>query len=163
MRHPFSATETEPLTVIGLGSPFGDDQVGWWIAERLRQRVPPSIARVLIRDRPGTSVLEEIAGGPAAMLIDAAHTGAAAGTIQCLSPAEIEPRAGVWSSHDMRLGESLCLGRALGILPADLRLYLVSIDPSGAVEPTASLTPRVLTAARALTERLTTLLRGHRA
>jgi hydrogenase maturation protease len=151
------------VTVVGLGSPFGDDRLGWCVAEKLAARVPPNVARILLRDRPGPALLDEIAGRRASILIDAADTGASPGTISCLSAADVGSYRGACSSHDLRLGESLALGQALGILPPLLHLYLVAIDPSQAVEPDAPLTPPVAAAACDLTGRLAALLPAWRA
>lgn len=53
------------IKVLGIGSPFGDDQAGWKVAEALKQQlsVCPSIsAYVHIEsiDRPGIRLIELI-------------------------------------------------------------------------------------------------------
>jgi len=109
-------------------------------------------------DRPGPALLEQIAGRPAALLIDAADTGDPPGSVRRLRGEDIESQTPGWSSHGLRLGESLALGRALGMLPARLDLYLVAIDPVQATAPVGPLTAPVARAARALVRHLAALV-----
>jgi hydrogenase maturation protease len=132
--------------------------VGWRVANQLAEEIPSSVARVLVLDRPGPALIEHLAGRQAALLIDAADTGETPGSIHRLDGAEIESVGGPWSSHGLRLVESLALGRVLGMLPARLDLYLVAIDPAQARAPDRPLTPPVARAARALTRHLAALL-----
>lgn len=143
-----------------MGSPFGDDQVGWRVAEHLADALAPSRANVLLRDRPGPALLNDLAGTSAALLIDAGATGDEPGTIHALSSHEAETPGPLWSSHGLDLGETLALGRALEVLPRRLELYLISIEPRQALEPGAALTPAVAAAARELTEYLADRLRA---
>jgi hydrogenase maturation protease len=149
MRHPLFAFDPAPVTIIGIGSPFGDDRVGWSVADALAERLSASEARVLKLDRPGTALLDEVAGRHRAVLVDAAATGAAAGTLHCIALEDL-PATSAGSSHGLGLADALQLGRSLGVLPAHLCLYLVSIDPDNARLPGADLTPAVAAAVEPL-------------
>jgi Ni,Fe-hydrogenase maturation factor len=107
------------VTVIGLGSAFGDDRVGWRAAKLLSQRLAPALARVLPLDRPGPGLPEALAGRAEAGLVD-----------------------------------TLRRGRALGLLPPRLAVYLVSIDPTDTAQPDARLTQEVEAAAVRLAREL---------
>lgn len=160
MRDPLPASESEPITIVGLGSPFGDDQVGWRVAEALRRRLPEGRARVLSLDRPGPALLDEIAGRHVAILIDGAVTGEPAGTLHRLDAAQVTGAAATRSSHGLGVGHALQLGRALGILPRRLELYLVSLEAVDTSHARSGLTPPVEAAAGVLVRRLERLLQG---
>ena len=144
--------------IIGLGSPFGDDRVGWHVAKELAARLPARRARVGCLDRPGPALLEQIAGYRDGILIDAAQTGRAPGTILRLLPAQLAASIAigppVGSSHALGLAETLALGNLLGLLPPRLTLYLISIDPAATDDTEGPLTPLVGRAARAVVARL---------
>lgn len=142
------------MTVIGVGSPFGDDRLGWRVIEALEGRIPPSRARMRKLDRPGPSVLDELAGRGEAVLVDGAVTGDVPGTIHRYSAEQVLSPATTTSSHELGLAEALALGKALGILPPRLTLYLVSLDPVETAEPDAALTPPVEDAARAVADEI---------
>ncbi|MCU0835259.1 MAG: hydrogenase maturation protease [Chromatiaceae bacterium] len=143
------------MTVIGLGSPFGDDRVGWRVVELLSRRLAPALARVLPLDRPGPALLEALGGRAEAVLIDGAATGRPLGSIHRLCAAEVAASgARTDSGHGLGLAETLQLGRALGILPPRLTVYVVSIDPTDTVHPDARLTKEVEAAAVRLAREL---------
>ena len=144
--------------IIGLGSPFGDDRVGWHVAKELAGRLPARRARVCCLDRPGPALLEQIVGYRDGILIDAAQTDRAPGTILRLLPAQLAASLAtgppVGSSHALGLAETLALGNLLGLLPPRLTLYLISIDPTATDDTEGPLTPLVGRAARAVVARL---------
>lgn len=183
MRDPFPAPDPTPLTILGLGSPWGDDRVGWDVADRLARLLPPTRASIIKLDRPGVDLLRQIAGRACVLLIDAAvinnaetpsanisdrpnmaTTGAApsgseserrmAGRLHCLPVSELlaghGPSLRLASSHGFGLVESLGLGQALGVLPPELRLYLVTINAAQASGFGDALSPPVATAAQRL-------------
>ena len=151
MRDPLSAPDNASITIVGIGSPWGDDRVGWCVADALAARLNASTARVLKLDRPGAALLPEIAGRRHVVLVDAAVTGAGAGTLRCIALDELPSTAAV-SSHGFGLAETLKLAQSLGELPAALWLYVVSIDAEAAVRPEADLTPAVAAAVAPLTD-----------
>lgn len=146
MRHPLFAFDPAPVTIVGLGSPWGDDRVGWCVADALAECLGPAQARILKLDRPGTGLLERIAGRHRVLLVDAAVTGAAPGTLHAVPVAELATRWVGASSHGLGLAEALALGRSLGTLPPELDLYVVSIDPAHTQRSGCDLTPAVAAA-----------------
>lgn len=143
-----------PVTVIGIGSPYGDDQLGWQVVERLQNLSTATNIATLIRDRPGTRLLEDLGGCHHAVLVDAVCSDAPAGTLHCLDVKGLEAIPIMTSSHGLGLAETLCLGRILGILPAEILLYGIAIEPGQREYFQAPLSPPVAAAA----ERLSRLL-----
>ena len=120
------------MVVLGIGSPFGDDRVGWEVIGRLREagvaeRFPA--VRFEAVDRPGAMLLAELEGVDGAILVDAVEGGLAAGEVVRLVGGEIEARAEtLLSSHGLGLGPALQMGRALGQLPDTLILHGVQLS-----------------------------------
>lgn len=140
------------MTIIGLGSPFGDDRVGWRVAEALAALLSPAQARLLSLDRPGPALLEELAGRARVILIDAAATDAPAGTLYRLDDPATVSAAETVSSHGLGLAQTLELGRALDMLPPQLELYLIGIDPACTRDPNADLSAPVAAAVEPLAD-----------
>jgi hydrogenase maturation protease len=113
---------TRPL-VIGLGSSHGDDAAGLLVARRLRRARAPF---EVIEHRGDLLELLEIWKGRPTMLVDAAMTGSAEGTIHrvdAASPLTCELR--VVSGHAIGLARVVELARALGKLPPSLVIYAI--------------------------------------
>ena len=58
------------IRIIGLGSPFGDDQVGWRVIELLQDRLDPQVDLVAL-DRPGAALINWMAGAQRLVIVDA--------------------------------------------------------------------------------------------
>jgi hydrogenase maturation protease len=176
MRYALPAPNPAPVTLVGLGSPWGDDRVGWCVADavarRLRGTRGAAQARVVKLDRPGIGLLDEIAECPRVFLVDAADSGAVAGTLHSI-PLDALSAApwgapnptpgtllGAASTHGIGVAETLALGRGLGVLPAELRLYLVSIDPCRTRHSDRDLSPAVAAAVGPLMAIIYRRLRG---
>jgi hydrogenase maturation protease len=118
-------TKCASVLVVGLGSPHGEDCVGWEVVSGLaanRKEVD-----VLLLREP-TELLENLASRDRLWVIDACRSGAPPGTIHRLTwPDErIGQRRGV-SSHGVSLEAVLQLAEKLGRLPDDVTLFLVEI------------------------------------
>jgi hydrogenase maturation protease len=119
--------------VVGLGNPLrGDDGIGWWVAQALRDALAPGdavrggTASVEIEQLAvgGLTLMEHLVGYRRAIVIDAVTTGRApAGTVTCSPLAQVETRASAHldSAHDAPLPAALAAGRALGAaLPVEI-------------------------------------------
>jgi hydrogenase maturation protease len=129
------------ISIIGIGSPFGDDSAGLEAARRLSAAPPPG-ATVVCADRPGVGLLDLLEGADAAILIDAIRSGARPGTLRDVDLR----RAGaivssVVSSHEIGVGEALALARALERLPS--RGRFLGIEAPRAASRGAALSPAV--------------------
>lgn len=122
------------LQIIGVGSPFGDDRLGWVAVEALQRSAVPAAAgggsiSFSILDRPGALLLAHWHGADHVMVVDAVRSGAPPGTRHRLEPGALAAAESV-SSHGFGLASALELARALGNLPPHLVLYGIEIDPS---------------------------------
>ncbi len=109
--------------VIGVGSPFGFDRLGWDVIDRLRSdRAVPADVRLEHNQRLGAPLMAQLADVDFIILVDAIRSGAAAGTLHRFEPdAPWLAQRGL-SSHGFGLAETLGLARALDRLPARVRV-----------------------------------------
>ncbi len=137
----------KPL-LIGLGSPFGADRLGWLAAERLVPHLPHSDTLTL--DRPGPVLLQHLRDRRRVCLIDAARGDAPAGHLYRLTPHDLPHGPPLTSSHALGLAETLRLGAALDALPPHLLVLAVEIGQAAEPEaPLARAWPQLLAQARA--------------
>jgi hydrogenase maturation protease len=130
VRSGVAQSEHGVVAIIGIGSPFGDDSAGLEAARRLSAAPPPG-ARVVCADRPGVGLLDLLEGADAAILIDAARSGAPAGTLHDLDLRRSGAIASrLVSSHDIGVGEALELARALGRAPKFGRILGIEVAPA---------------------------------
>ncbi|MBK1692754.1 hydrogenase maturation protease [Ectothiorhodospira mobilis] len=117
----------EPLLkVIGIGSPQGEDRLGWEAARSLEGLDRVS---VVCLDRPGPSLLHALEGETAVVLLDAMETDLPPGCVRLLRAADLITGGDGLSSHELGVAGTLALGRALGSLPG--RLWLIGIQGRG--------------------------------
>lgn len=141
-------TEPRPL-VVGIGNPFrGDDGAGPWVAEQLSARG----FRTLAHEGDGTRLIDLFSTEAAVVLVDAARSGAASGTVHRFDgmaplPAEFFH----YSTHRFGLAEAVETARALGLLPARLAVY--GIEGAEFAAGT-TLSPVVAAAAEALVDEI---------
>jgi hydrogenase maturation protease len=106
-----------PIRVVGCGSPFGDDALGWVLVDRLNDRGWGPYVE-LYRVQGGQALLTQLDGRGSLVLIDALAPGGNPGRIVRLGSAD--PRLLVLrpgSTHDICPGEAIRLAEALGLLP----------------------------------------------
>lgn len=129
------------ITVIGIGSPAGDDQVGWRVAETLAGSAAGEGIGIALCRAPGGELAGLLSGAEVAILVDAVAAGGAPGTVYRFGGL---PRsaldAGPVSSHGLGLQATLELLETLGDVPPVLLVY--GIEAEGvAVE--AAMSPAV--------------------
>lgn len=116
------------VAIIGVGSPFGDDQLGWqaveWLMHSgLSQRFSHMHLAFNQADRPGALLLEQLRGTDAAIIIDAMQSGAVPGTLRAFTLEQLLAQpSGLLSSHAFGVAQTLALGASLGGLPRMLRV-----------------------------------------
>jgi len=142
------------VTVIGLGSPFGADRVGWEVAERLAAsaRVTELGAAVQVCAAPGGELPGLLAGAEAAILVDAVRAGGLRGTIYRLwRPDPALLAEGRVSSHGLSVRSAMELLQALGEGPQVWLLYGIDLGGGGAGEPVSDpLVPAVVRVTEAI-------------
>ncbi len=127
------------VTIIGAGSPFGADRLGWLAVDWLKQsdlsKHLSNFQFAFIRaDRPGALLLEYLCSADTAIIIDAMQAGLPPGTLRTFTPDQLSGKTGLFSSHGFGVAESIALGSALGRLPRSLSLIGIEMgdDMSGA-------------------------------
>lgn len=124
------------LSVIGIGSPFGNDRLGWEVIDCLKQKkqlkyLTNEQLDLISLDRPGLNLLNFLQNTQTAFLIDALKTGASLGTLHQYEKKEIDPQFVADFSHDIGLGYTLKMGKTLNLLPNNIRLYGIEINEVG--------------------------------
>ncbi len=113
--------------IIGIGSPFGDDSIGWRVMEQLRKASSQPGTDLLDCDRPGPQLLNLMQDYREVILIDAMQSGAPPASLREIKLDEIAGQAAL-SSHAMGLAETLLLGKTLDMLPETLRIIGIEAD-----------------------------------
>lgn len=124
------------IRVIGLGNEWrSDDAAGLVAARRLRDRLDRIGERVQVIEarQAGTDLLDLMNGARVVLLIDAAKSGRAAGTIHRLdaSAGPIAPNLVCRSTHGVGVVETIELGRTLGRLPQTVIIYGIEVVETG--------------------------------
>ena len=122
------------ILIIGIGSPFGDDRLGWEAAEGLRRStsmaaLPPERIEISQLDRPGTMLLAHWRRTDTVILIDAVRSGAVPGKGHRLDMDDLAGIGAPCSSHGFGILSAIELARALGDMPARLLLRGIEVDP----------------------------------
>lgn len=133
------------IRVIGLGSPWGDDQAGWLAARALCGMFDERRVEVSVLDRPGPALLEHWRKEDSVLLLDAVRGGGEAGSLCCLEGDEIARLAdAALSSHNLGVAECVALARTLNTLPERLCLLGMEIGPIRHDDAPSSETQRFL-------------------
>ena len=144
------------LRVLGIGSPFGDDQLGWNVVQLLQQcpeltQFIPDRLQLICCDRPGMYLLELMRDANTVFLIDAVKTGAAVGTLHRFENQEIETISNRLSSHALGVADAIKMGRVLHELPPKVIMYGLEIDD---IQNQFSLSEKVMRAIRTLSTQI---------
>ena len=123
----------QTVKVIGIGSPFGDDRLGWVAIDHIKQkRLDQHTNNRLILescDRPGAQLLDLMRDSDSVILIDAVKSNKVpVGTLHCLKNDEINTINACLSTHSFGVGQALQLARVLEDLPQEVILYGLEID-----------------------------------
>jgi hydrogenase maturation protease len=108
----------DPIRVVGCGSPRGDDAAGWEAIRLLREHVRSQATIELYTADGGHQILDVLDGQGTFILVDAALSGHAPGTIHRLDwPSDSLETLRLGSTHHVRPAEALQLAATLGLLP----------------------------------------------
>jgi hydrogenase maturation protease len=123
----------KPIRIIGVGSPFGQDQLGFNVISALEgggfaEHFPPSLISLQRSDRPGAALLELFKGSTSVILIDAFYVPDNNRTfVRWIDTRELLHEPALFSSHNFGITEALQLGRVLGELPERLRILGIAM------------------------------------
>ncbi len=123
------------MRIIGIGSPFGADRLGWLVIDALQAAaLPPGIELVHCRqpiELPGL-----LTGCRRAILVDALIGGHPPGSLHRLGYSELATAGLGISSHGFGVGEAVQLAATLGNLPAELVVLGMEVgSPERVLEP----------------------------
>ena len=141
--------------LIGVGSPHGDDQVGWWLVDRLQQLSDESDRPVpfeLLALSDPIDLLNHLAGVELLVVIDACEATDSPGSItrwEWGDSTSDEDRS--HSTHRFSVIQALELASVLGRLPVRTVIYGVEIE---ACRPATDLSPSVLASFPDLVQRV---------
>ncbi|MCF6808015.1 hydrogenase maturation protease [Thiotrichales bacterium 19S9-12] len=105
------------ILILGIGSPFSDDQFGFKVAEYLKNIIPSqSPITIDIADRPGINLFNWLdqKNYQKVILIDAVNAKVEPGTTFHFKADEITQFNGFLSSHNLGIAYALNLYQALG-------------------------------------------------
>ena len=146
--------------MLGIGSPFGADTLGWQAIDHLERSLADcSRLREMIdtgrADRPGLRLLELIRPYSHVILVDAVVSDAPAGRVHHLQKDALLAFHAAPSTHAAGICEALALGAAVGELPADVELFGLAVEPEQPVpqHAVAALAAAVLSRLRAIARR----------
>ncbi|MDG2220967.1 MAG: hydrogenase maturation protease [Rubripirellula sp.] len=125
--------------VIGIGSPHGDDQVGWRVIAHLEQQGQGLAALQTLVDP--IDLIEQLEGISRLVIVDGCRSGQEVGMLTRLEADD--PRfteVTGHSTHRISLSETLDLARALGRLPGWVKVFGVEV---GQCRPQAAMDPRL--------------------
>jgi hydrogenase maturation protease len=110
------------VNIIGIGSPFGNDQMGWEVVKQIhlelgKQESVNNRVAAFVLDRPGTALLEHFKGVDKVILIDALTGTQEAGLIIKIEPDDIANDNSNISSHDIGVRDALMLASKLDLDP----------------------------------------------
>jgi hydrogenase maturation protease len=111
--------------VIGVGNAYRrDDGAGLAIVGALQGRLPPGVELVGCEQEP-SRLMDAWEGAETVIVVDAAASGAAAGTVHRFDAAAGAVPAGIFrsSTHAFGVGDAVEIARALGSLPPRVVVY----------------------------------------
>lgn len=113
---------SKPVYLIGIGSPFGADSLGWLMCEQLSHvsTLQPALqqGRLIIEAcRQPANLLHYFDSASTAIIVDAMQGDNPYGTILTLSPDELEQAPIRLSSHGFGLNDAIHLAQTLQQLP----------------------------------------------
>ena len=131
---------TKPIHVVGMGSPHGDDQVGWQAIAYLQQsstfqQTCGNRVALYTCETPLDGFLERAKESQTLIVIDAVVAGSVPGTIMRLTEDNLPKTCFPSSSHGYGVAQMITLGRAMNMLPSHLVVIGVEINEAKPGEP----------------------------
>jgi len=145
--------DSAQILVIGVGNSYrGDDGVGPFIAQRLREnKLPETVA--ISEGRAGASLMDTWLGASLVIIIDAMNSGDLPGKIRHFD-ARREPLPKMFfpsTTHHFGVAEAVELARVLDRLPPSIIIYGIE---GKSFEQGIGLSPEVLKAAKEIEGRV---------
>jgi hydrogenase maturation protease len=131
---------SRPIRVVGVGSPNGDDAVGWEVVRKLRERLDESSGVEIFEIEGGQRLLELLDGKGTLILIDAIVNGGERGTVNYFEWPDVRLEAlSPGSTHTLRPAEALQLASALALLPQRVLVFGICVGLADVSIPRAGM------------------------
>jgi hydrogenase maturation protease len=128
---------TSCATIVGLGSPNGDDRLGWIVVDRLAAQL--STATIAVKAGGGSDLLNVMAGQTELVVVDAAAPAGTPGKFRALEwPCDDLLECTSSNTHGIGVAEVLRLAEAIGVLPLRVCLWTIEAEQTAAGEPNVS-------------------------
>ena len=122
---------TSTTLIVGLGSPYGDDKIGWVACEQLKMDIGHlSTVDFITCDRSGLEWLTKMSHAGQILFIDAMRSGEKPGTVR-----KIDLNTDQWtgypvklSSHGINIMEAIDVAKSLGELPDRISVWGVEMQ-----------------------------------
>jgi hydrogenase maturation protease len=126
------------VVLVGIGSPHGDDQIGWYLADEFTRLRPTFRVKRLASP---IEVLDELDGVERLIVCDGCRTGSPPGRLARFHwPDGLLASTLFSGTHDLGLAAVLQLGATLGTLPDAVTVFGVEI---GSARPGSQLSPEI--------------------
>jgi hydrogenase maturation protease len=121
------------VRVIGIGSPFGNDTIGWQVIEMLKQQhmlttLLPERVDLIETDRPGVNLIQMLQGASFVILVDAVLDKYNHGEVVRFSKDRLITAQNMLSSHSLDVASAIALADKLRVLPDNLLMLGLAID-----------------------------------
>ncbi len=126
------------IGVFGIGSPYGDDSLGFVACDRLSKHDCTHRSQVTIKKLDSPLLLLQQNGFDRIYVIDAICSTHALGTLHFLTLNEWPEQIAAVSTHAMQLKEIMNLGKMLKRLPEDLTVVGITIGEVNRLQNTLS-------------------------
>ncbi len=112
--------------LVGVGSPSGDDRLGWLVARQIQRR---GVANTLVRcARAPADLLDWLADVDRLVICDACHGGGLPGSWRRFDwPTSLIDEVTFGGTHDMSLAGTLALAEQLGLLPKQTTIWGLTV------------------------------------
>lgn len=126
------------VRIIGIGSPFGNDTIGWRVIDGLKNRhIISTLQReridLITTDRPGMNLVQMLEGASFVILVDAIVDKRHHGELIKANVSHLLDAANPVSSHNLQIASALALANKLGSLPEKTILFGLGIDETAEV------------------------------
>lgn len=141
----------EPWVIVGVGSPHGDDQIGWCVAQLLAEQFEAGELELQLLTRP-VSQLWTLLNSPRLLIIDACLADLPTATLRRITLEQLETQStGLLSSHSLGVAELLTLAKGMGMQIDHLRIFGIQLLQT---EPMAELSPQLKVALPRIVDQL---------
>ena len=120
------------IRVLGLGSPFGDDRIGWAAAEAAGRADAGLDVRLCAH--AGEVLCALLSPVDRIIVVDGMRSGAAPGTWRRIAPEMLRAQGAALSSHSTDLSQALAMIEALDAAHAPVTVFAVEVDKTGPLD-----------------------------